>query len=320
MHDKNVIVLGTGCSAAQFVPHLTKAPFKAKSVTQLMRSPPWVEPKLVPVGGEEGFAQWGPTAFTYIPGLQRLVRYAICSGAEGDWLLFGTGKGSKQFRAKREKKLLDRMKQLTPKKYHEMLTPNYEVGCKRRIYDAAWYKSLHDPKIELTTMPLTSIQEGSVTLGPGTLYPKEEKDTPAKTIPADVIVLANGFEATHWLHPLKITGVGGKDLIESMGERGGPQAYLGTAFDGFPNFLMIYGPNTTTGHSSVVLAIENGTDYAMKLIKPVLRGDVSAFDIKKSAEISYTNDIQAKLKDTVFMTGGCNSWYFKDGWNSTTLP
>lgn len=39
MKDKNVIVVGTGCSAAQFVPRLTKAPFHAKSVTQLMRSP-----------------------------------------------------------------------------------------------------------------------------------------------------------------------------------------------------------------------------------------------------------------------------------------
>lgn len=36
--DKDVIVVGTGCSAAQFVPQLTKD-FGAKSVTQLMRSP-----------------------------------------------------------------------------------------------------------------------------------------------------------------------------------------------------------------------------------------------------------------------------------------
>lgn len=39
LKDKEVIVIGTGCSAAQFVPRLTKE-YGAKSVTQLMRSPP----------------------------------------------------------------------------------------------------------------------------------------------------------------------------------------------------------------------------------------------------------------------------------------
>ena len=44
--DKNVVVLGTGCSSAQLVPRLVHAPYNAKSVTQLMRSPPWVGAKL----------------------------------------------------------------------------------------------------------------------------------------------------------------------------------------------------------------------------------------------------------------------------------
>lgn len=40
-NDKNVVVLGSGCSAAQIVPALPKAPWKAKKVLQLMRTPPW---------------------------------------------------------------------------------------------------------------------------------------------------------------------------------------------------------------------------------------------------------------------------------------
>lgn len=39
LKDKDIVVIGTGCSAAQFVPKLTKD-YGAKSVTQLMRSPP----------------------------------------------------------------------------------------------------------------------------------------------------------------------------------------------------------------------------------------------------------------------------------------
>jgi cation diffusion facilitator CzcD-associated flavoprotein CzcO len=48
--DKDVVVLGTGCSSAQLVPRLVKEPFNARSVTQLMRSPPWVVAKLDPPG------------------------------------------------------------------------------------------------------------------------------------------------------------------------------------------------------------------------------------------------------------------------------
>jgi len=218
------------------------------------------------------------------------------------------------------------MRSLAPEKYHEILTPNYSVCCKRRIFDSTWYPSLHDPKIDLTSLALTSIEENSVTLGPERYYPDNTNTTSKvsmdqKIVSADVIVLANGFEAHHWLHPLDITGRNGQDLIKQMESRGGPQAYQGTAMDGFPNFFMIIGPNTVTGHSSVILATENMTDYIVKFVGPVLRGDFQTVDVKKSAEIAYTQDIQAKLKETVFMKGGCTSWYFtKDGWNSVVLP
>jgi cation diffusion facilitator CzcD-associated flavoprotein CzcO len=48
---KDVIVIGTGCSTAQFVPLFTKALYRAKSVTQVMRSPPWVGKRPGPPGG-----------------------------------------------------------------------------------------------------------------------------------------------------------------------------------------------------------------------------------------------------------------------------
>jgi cation diffusion facilitator CzcD-associated flavoprotein CzcO len=52
LKNKDVVVIGTGCSAAQFIPQLTKE-YGAKSVTQLMRSPPWVVPRMRPPFGEE---------------------------------------------------------------------------------------------------------------------------------------------------------------------------------------------------------------------------------------------------------------------------
>jgi cation diffusion facilitator CzcD-associated flavoprotein CzcO len=105
-----------------------------------------------------------------------------------------------------------------------------------------------------------------------------------------------------------------------MEDRGGAQAYLGTALDDFPNFFMIFGPNTATGHSSVVMASENMVNHSLKFIKLILNGEASLVEVKKEAEMRYTAEMQEALKDTVWRSG-CSSWYFtKDGWNSTVYP
>jgi cation diffusion facilitator CzcD-associated flavoprotein CzcO len=174
------------------------------------------------------------------------------SFAEWDWRLFPDGEWHEKQRKQVEAVELARMRRIVPKKYHEILTPDYALGCKRRIYDGEWFPSLQNPKMELTTLRLTEVHERSITLGPGQTYPANSTSTETKEVSADIIVLANGFDMTRWLSPLEVRGTHGQDLVEEMQKRGGPQAYLGTAIDGFPNFFIIYGPNTTTGHSSVV--------------------------------------------------------------------
>lgn len=324
--DKNVVVLGTGCSAAQLTPRMTQAPYNAKKVTQLMRSPPWVCPKIAPPGGAQNFGVWAPKIFKNVPGALRLVRTIMFWGGEADWALFGNEESNKKYRAKTEQRLLKHMRKQAPEKYYDILTPNYGVGCKRRIFDYEWLRSLNDPKIELSTLPLTEVKEDTVVLGPGRCYPDPKNiESPVPTaereIPADVIIMANGFNTRRWFHPLAVTGRDGKDLLEVMEERGGPQAYLGNAMDGFPNYFIIFGPNTATGHSSVILASENMVQYSLRMMAPILRGEVATVEVKREAEERYTRDIQARLKDTVWHSGGCHSWYFReDGWNSTVLP
>ncbi|KAF1972879.1 FAD/NAD(P)-binding domain-containing protein [Bimuria novae-zelandiae CBS 107.79] len=322
-NDKDIVVVGTGCTSAQLVPELLKAPYNARSVTQLMRSPPYMVPALPPPGGYEWWKKNSSTLLKTVPGLMGALRLLIAGSAEkGYFDLFGDTPKHVKNRRDYEAELMKRMKSMVSEKYHEMLTPDYEVGCKRRIFDHTWYQTLSDPKVELTTQPLTRVNESSVVIGPGAHYPKNEKsDLPERELPADVIVLANGFEITTWLHPLRVVGKGGKDLVKTMDERGGPQAYMGTAMDGFPNFFLIFGPNTATGHSSVVMASENMVMHAIKFIKPILQGEVATVEVKHEAEVAFTTDVQAALKKTVFMTGGCVSWYkAANGWNSTVYP
>lgn len=109
---------------------------------------------------------------------------------------------------------------------------------------------------------------------------------------------------------------------------------------------MIFGPNTATGHSSVILASENMVNFALQFVKIIINGDATCFDVKREAEEAYTADIQKSLKNTVWHSGGCQSWYFdrsecissmtrshfgvlwlltsdacaETGWNSTLYP
>ncbi|KAF2018900.1 putative flavin-binding monooxygenase [Aaosphaeria arxii CBS 175.79] len=320
--DKNVVVVGTGCSSAQLVPRLPDAPYNAKSVTQLMRSPPWVVPAADAPGGDEWWEKNGPR-LGKIPGLLQTLRFLIFIGAEAVFFnMFPDTERAEKGRKKVEEQMLARMKRIVPEKYHEILTPNYGIGCKRRIFDKRWYQGLNNSKIDLTTQPLRKVNAATVVLGPGRTYPPSEKDdTPEREVPADVIVLANGFDTTKWLHPLKVSGRTGNDLVETMDERGGPQAYLGTAMDGFPNFFMIFGPNTATGHSSVVMASENMVNHSLNFIKLLLNGEATSVDVKHEAEVAFTTDLQASLKKTVWQSGGCTSWYTtENGWNSTVYP
>lgn len=258
--DKNVVVVGTGCSSAQLVPRLPNAPYNAKSVTQLMRSPPWVAAAVPAPGGDKWWEKNGPKLMKNVPGLKEFLRFLVFAGAEASFQkIFPNTPYAEKHRKVFEQKMLEDMRKQVPEKYWEIMTPDYGVGCKRRIFDKRWLRSLNDPKIDLTTQPLNRVTETSVVLGPGATYPPnaQEADYPEQEIPADIIVLANGFDTTRWLHPLKVIGEHGKDLVQLMDDRGGAQAYQGTAMDGFPNFFIIFGPNTATGHSSVVMASES---------------------------------------------------------------
>ena len=88
-NDKDVVVIGTGCSAAQFVPRLVREPYNAKSLTQVMRTPPWLSPPPEPPFGPEKWRRWAPVVFTSVPAAGWLFRKLVAAVVEYDWRLFG---------------------------------------------------------------------------------------------------------------------------------------------------------------------------------------------------------------------------------------
>jgi cation diffusion facilitator CzcD-associated flavoprotein CzcO len=117
----------------------------------------------------------------------------------------------------------------------------------RRIIDpetGSYLTALSRPNLTLTSSPVLSITPTGI-------------HTAEKDYPADLIVFATGFRTAPHLFPLQIFGRAGLSLNEHWESLDGiPGAYNCIACHDFPNFFMLLGPNTATGHTSALIAIE----------------------------------------------------------------
>jgi cation diffusion facilitator CzcD-associated flavoprotein CzcO len=126
---------------------------------------------------------------------------------------------------------IEYMKTTSPKKYHEILIPKFPLGCKRRIFDPDYLEALHSPNIELTTEPIVEFTEHGLR-------------TTKRDLEFDAVVLSTGFKIQDFLHPISVTGKGGVTLEEHWKSTRGAQAYKSTFVTGFPNFAIVFGPNS----------------------------------------------------------------------------
>ena len=86
--------------------------------------------------------------------------------------------------------------------------------------------------------------------------------------------------------------------------------------------FLVAGPNSATGHASVVMAIENCCSYIMKVTQPILAGKYASVEVLPKAYDNWFVTVQKKLSTAVFGTkfGGCVSWYTEEGVNLTAYP
>ncbi|PYH91801.1 dimethylaniline monooxygenase, partial [Aspergillus ellipticus CBS 707.79] len=299
LEGKNVIVIGNGCTAAQIVPALAK---KVNSLTQIVRSQHWIFPAFNFT--YPSFLRW---VFRYIPFAMKLHRFHIFLIAENGFRLFPMTKAAARLRESKKKKVEKYMRATAPAKYHDILIPDFEVGCKRRIFDSSDYlQSLHNDNLLLTDAKIEMVV-------------KEGIQTSQGLVPADAIVLATGFQTNKFLPYMDVLGRDGKNLTEHCSEYGGPSAYNCSVLNGFPNFFMLLGPNSATGHTSALMAAENSVNYALRILKPVLEGKASTVEIKLDAEREYVYWMQDALRKRVW--NSCASWYVNEQkWNSSAYP
>ncbi|BDD63132.1 hypothetical protein MAP00_008070 [Monascus purpureus] len=139
----------------------------------------------------------------------------------------------------------------------------------------------------------------------------------------NVVVIGNGCTAAQIVAAIvnKVKSVTQVIRTQHWTEFGGPEGYNCSVMHGFPNFFLLLGSNSITGHTSAIMAIENSINYAFRILKPVFQEEATAVEIKKEAEDSYVSWMQSALQNTVWNTG-CQSWYVSTNkqWNAIAYP
>jgi cation diffusion facilitator CzcD-associated flavoprotein CzcO len=297
LRGKRVAVIGTGASAIQFVPEI--API-AERVTIYQRSAPWILPK-----SDRAYTGWERRLFRRLPARVAAGRLGVFTILEGGthgltghpWLI-------RPLRAVADR---TRRRELTDPELREKATPDYAMGCKRVLISSDWYPTLTRPDVELIDGRVERITADGV-VGPDGV----ERE-------ADVIVFGTGFATQAFVAPMRITGLDGRDLDAAWDGR--PEAFLGTTVSGFPNMFVLYGPNTNHGAASVPYTLECQYRYVLDAIRRLRRGGFRYIDLRPEAQARWRREMEERSRRTVWMSGGCSSWYLtEDGVNTNNWP
>ena len=177
----------------------------------------------------------------------------------------------------------------------EALTPAYPIGAKRILFSDKYYAALARETVELVLGTPQKITETGIT------------DSHEVFREHDVIIYSTGFHTNPFLKSIKVRGVGGQTIREKWAD--GAHAYLGVSTSGFPNMFMLYGPNTNTGHTSIIFKLECQTNYVVQLLAHAQ--GTGPIAVKQDVEQDFNTEMQTRLSELAWNAVE-NSWY-KDG-------
>ncbi|UGT59716.1 flavin-containing monooxygenase [Nocardia asteroides] len=298
-HDltgERVAVIGTGASAVQFVPEIQP---RVAKLTVFQRSAPWIVPRMdrATLGAER-------LLLRRVPLLRRAIRAGWYTAIEGFGLVSLV---DKRFRHLYE--ALGRFqlrRQIADPELRALVTPDYMIGCKRAIFSDAYFPALAAPNVDVVTTGIAEVRARSIVLRDGTERP------------VDTIVYGTGFTPTPSVYGRYI-GRDGRSIAELYLDE--PQSYLGIAVAGFPNFFSTLGPFGAAGNQSAIFMIESQIGYIVDALRTARRAGARRVELRPEVQTAFLAEMRRRSADTVWLTGGCDSYYTTaDGANSGLYP
>jgi 4-hydroxyacetophenone monooxygenase len=297
---RRVAVIGTGASAAQFVPWL------AEDVAHLdvyQRTPPWLLPT-------ENYGD--PFSDAFLDLLQLVPDYGRWDRLCQFWVmhegLLGAARVDPDWDEHTEavsaandmvrSMLIDVLRaQVEDDELFEQMVPHFPPFAKRALRDdGRWAAALSQPHVDLVTTPIERITAAGVRTTDGVEHP------------ADVLVYGTGFSASDFVAPMRVFGAGGAELNEVWS--GDAQAYLGITVPGFPNFFMLYGPNTNLViNGSILIMVECQVRYAVEAIGRLLASGHRAMSCRRDVYERYGDEMVEGNAHMVWGVADVPTWY-----------
>ena len=303
LRGKRVAVVGTGATAIQLIPEVAKV---AEQLTVFQRRPNWAAPlNNAPITGaematiraryDEIFATCArtPGGFEHEP--DRRGFYEVSAEerrALWDKLYDEPGFGiwlrnfveifiDEQANAEFSEYIADRIRQRVddPAIAEKLIPKDHGFGIQRVPLETHYFEAYNRDNVELVDSGETPIMRITPT----------GIETTDDAFEFDVIVYSTGFDAfTGAFDRIDIRGRGGRKLREKWSA--GPVTYLGIAVSGFPNMVMLAGPQ------SAATNFPRGAELAVNWVTPLFeymwQHGYRRFDVDERAEAAWCEHVQ----------------------------
>ena len=304
LKGKRVAVIGTGATGYQMIPELAKL---AGHTYVFQRTPNWcfdTKGYLEPFPPQ---VNWLDRNFPYITNFIRF-RVSYLTGPEFVMKTMRADPEFKDEQARSQRNKNVRESQLAflhsklasrPDLIEKMTPVAPPYSARPIIVDANYciYDALLRDDVTLVTEPIRKITPNGIEVEGGVEYP------------LDIIVYATGFKANDFLWPMEVRGRGGQ-RIEELWAKDGARAYLGTMLPGFPNFFMIYGPNTNNfGGLQIVDFEEMVTRFALECFSRLITQKRHTIDVKLDAYWRYNDEVDRYEAMMIYKDPRANNYY-----------
>lgn len=310
--DKRVAVVGTGSTGAQMVRGIAQS---AASVTVFQRSPNWISrmPNYREAIPDE--LKW---LIKTLPGylnwhiFSQHIAQARMDGmneVDEDWVANGGLFNERNDQLREIMKAYIFKAVNGDRSLYEKLVPDYAPLARRPVVDNDFYQTLTQPHVDLVVGAVEAFTENGVIATDGEEYE------------FDLVVLAAGFEVEAFLWPVEYSGRNGSTLGD-LWDHDGPRAYLTAMLPGFPNFAMMYGPNSGLVAGSFHSWVELFSNYYCQVITQTIEAGARSFEVTKEAYDEFNVELDERAKTWVFQVENTGGGYYKNakGRSSVRLP
>lgn len=301
LEGRRVACIGTGASAFQYIPEIAG---RGCQIEVFQRTPPWLMPTPEYHDNVPAAERW---ALANIPYYLSWYRF---------WLFWLYVDGFHEFvkcdpNYKSDGRAVSVANAAIRQRFEEVLrqqvgehptlldnvVPSYPFGGKRTLRDnGKWISALKRPNVALVTSPISRIDATGIVTADQRHHP------------ADVIVYGTGFEASRFLWPMQVSGLGGQQLHDKWGQDA--RAYLGMTIPGFPNLFCLYGPNTNlVVNGSIIMFSECAMRYTMQALHHMVKEGLTRLDIREEIYDDYNKRVDHANAAMSWGIEGVSNWY-----------